>query len=1049
MCRPALLLALLLLPALGAALEVSSGTVELTVTDGVVTRLRNKLTGETLDAPRRSDLHGLWRKDGPGRFSWHGDGTTATAGGARTANAAGEAVSQFHAEGDLVVVTHQCTSAQPGLQAVQWGLVAPVSATLYFPGWSGQQFDADTPDFSARMEYPLQWECGFVLLGTPQGGFLIQATDDAQFYKNLDCRKVGDRFELGFGTEATAPWDRATTAPGTTWWIRAYEGDWTVGAALYRKWAEQAFGLTALARQQPAWVKDIGCVVINDFRPALLQALAARLDPKKTLIYVPSWRVDSYDRNYPDYTPQDGFVEQVKHAHDLGFRVMVHCNYFGCQEENPAYQQVQPYHVRRPWDGQLDYWLWERADPIIKFAYIDPASKAWRDLLTARMTELVQRTGIDAVHLDQTLCIFNDHNGLVDGMNMMQGSLALHRQLREALPELALSGEGLDEITCRYEAFAQRHLRGLNHTDSSYDMRLVNLSHAVSSAVLRPYTGIYGYLGFCSPRQTELFLAWRAGYEHFGVIPTLAWVGPDELRDGGLAVEDALRRAKLEQERGLVPVFDGYGPATLAAYRAADGERFEWRRESYGTSLSGAGGEVVSRRLYGAAEVRLPGSVAGGIAYDAERVFGLDPTLSYLLSPIPRDLTAPHVAFASQPVQIGGLLRPGEVSLLSLRDTAATVRLGELTTGVRSGVRLRDGVVRTQPGLSCSDPSGSAVAVRSDGIFAHPPWKGDGVGPAQGPQLDGLGHTMIEAELSLPTAPRRFASLCGVDGKADEKQCDGVTFIVTATAGEETLTARQHVPWGPPQPLTLDLAALAGKQITLRLETTPGPAGNISFDWALWRDARVEPGAPVPVELTLAAPEGWSEVVTAQGSAPLRLGGDGLASLTVPAPGRAFLLPRAPAVVAAGTRLAALPFSVVTLDPQGRAAAPTGYAGCRPGAGTVGGVERPGLGQHPPQHGQTIALFACKLPDAPLKLVGEYGIRDGNQSEGVGFRVELTGERVWGADLPGGAMQWQPFAVDLSAQRGRTAVLGLVVDSLGTWEFDWAQWAEPRFEPAG
>ena len=82
MRRPALLLPLLLLPGLAAALDVSSATVDLTVTEGVVTRLRNRLTGETLAAPARPELHGLWLKEGPGRITFHGTGTTETADGA-------------------------------------------------------------------------------------------------------------------------------------------------------------------------------------------------------------------------------------------------------------------------------------------------------------------------------------------------------------------------------------------------------------------------------------------------------------------------------------------------------------------------------------------------------------------------------------------------------------------------------------------------------------------------------------------------------------------------------------------------------------------------------------------------------------------------------------------------------------------------------------------------------------------------------------------------------------------------------------------------------
>ena len=134
------------------------------------------------------------------------------------------------------------------------------------------------------------------------------------------------------------------------------------------------------------------------------------------------------------------------------------------------------------------------------------------------------------MHLDQTLCIYNDKNGIIDGLNFIEGSLALHRELREALPEVALSGEGLNEITCQYEHFAQRHIWGMDHVHRTWDDRQVAMSHAISSAVLAPYTQIYGYLGMANPNETAIFSVWRRAYEPFGVLPTYNW--PDQVTNG-------------------------------------------------------------------------------------------------------------------------------------------------------------------------------------------------------------------------------------------------------------------------------------------------------------------------------------------------------------------------------------------------------------------------------------------------------------------------------------------------------------------------------------
>ncbi len=156
------------------------------------------------------------------------------------------------------------------------------------------------------------------------------------------------------------------------------------------------------------------------------------------------------------------------------------------------------------------------------------------------MVEVVEKCGADALHLDQTLCIYNDKNGIIDGLNCIEGSLALHRELREALPQVALSGEGLNEITCQYEHFAQRHIWSMDHAHRTWDDRQVAMSHAISSAVLAPYTQIYGYLGMANPNDTAMFNVWRRAYEHFGVLPTYVWPDKGQLDqavvpDGGVA----------------------------------------------------------------------------------------------------------------------------------------------------------------------------------------------------------------------------------------------------------------------------------------------------------------------------------------------------------------------------------------------------------------------------------------------------------------------------------------------------------------------------------
>jgi hypothetical protein len=120
-----------------------------------------------------------------------------------------------------------------------------------------------------------------------------------------------------------------------------------------------------------------------------------------------------------------------------------------------------------------------------------------------------------------------------------------------------------------------------------------------------------------------------------------------------------------------------------------------------------------------------------------------------------------------------------------------------------------------------------------------------------------------------------------------------------------------------------------------------------------------------------------------------------------------------------------------------------------PATATVKGVTKEGFSAHPPQRGQTHIDFLLTLPNEPLQLTGFAGIRDGaeGKGQGVGFRVEVNGERVWSADVkPGG--DWTPFHVSLAPFAGRTVVLTLITDSLGGYDYDWAHWGELKIVSA-
>ena len=543
--------------------------------------------------------------------------------------------------GDLMI-RQQASAKQDGVWGVSWWIAdIPLTYAILVPGTSGVRLTADAPGISHQYDYPLLWEAQFVVIEGQQGGFYVWAEDAVGRYKRLVVERHADGWRLGFYTINDAPFDRLTDCHGVCWRLNTYRGDWRVAARRYRDWLHRQAGPVPIAEQRPSWVKDIRGCVIMPLDDRLLDKLPEYFDPQQTLLYLYDWRLPGYDRNYPDYEqmrPQ--LIPLMRRARESGFRVMLHVNYFGLDPLHPLYKQFERYQVRSPWgDHEKQWWVWPPENPDIRFAYINPACQAWRDLFTTAMVRLCQQTGADALHLDQTLCIYNDNNGRIDGMSMMEGNIALHQQLREALPDVALSGEGLNEITYRHEAFAQRHVWGFDHAKGTYDRSWLNAAHPISSYVLRPFTVIYGYLGCASPEDEHLYAAWNEAYRHWGVIPTLKPARSLFEKPGGFS-RQFLDELRFWQQNRVNIDLDGPWPHEVAfPFRTADGRPFLATRDRRWICHD----KEISRTITETTVVQGDGTIPDWVAFDEHCLLGLDPQQWYPYFLQPRGLDAFHI----------------------------------------------------------------------------------------------------------------------------------------------------------------------------------------------------------------------------------------------------------------------------------------------------------------------------------------------------------------------------------------------------------------------
>ncbi|MCX6358302.1 MAG: DUF6259 domain-containing protein [Armatimonadetes bacterium] len=943
--------------------------------------------------------------------------------------------------GGEIAVTQEASSPQPGVIGVRWAIDGiPFTYNILVPGGGGVRISKRSPGTAWGYDYPITWEAQCVLVEGPGHGLRVWAEDALGRYKRLRVERGPAGWRLTFTTENNAPWAPLKACTSVRWRMAAYKGDWRAGVRPYRDWMARTWTTPPLAKQTPAWARDTRLVVTMDHDLPTLEALATRCDASRTMLYLPQWRAAGYDRMYPNYDAAPGFEAFVRRAHELGFMVMVHANYFGIDPKSPEYARFERYQVRNPNTHALEWWTWD-ADPPIKFAYINPASSEFRKLLVSRMKEMVERYSIDAIHIDQTLCIFNDENGLIDGMTMIEGNVAIHRELREALPQVALSGEGLDEVTMRYEAFAQRHSQGLDFVQGVWDRPGLAMAHPISSYLFHARTQPYGYLGMTGPANGQLYSAWRENYKRWAVLPTICWPTAKQLLEPTGFLRNALDEARAFARHDLKPDPDGPWPAAVCfPYIGRQGVRAAYREDATGTlfTLDADGlSRTLTRVITGVSEVAAPGSLAGWRCYDSRKLLGLDPEAWYAYDETPRDLTVPHIDQLPEGVSVGRMQRTALGVVAEVRARAVEVgRVAERLMDGRCGWTRPGGAEQAFRGPLNESESGAFFMPMGANLHAHPPWK-SGAG----------GSAFAEFTVAVPAGegPIRFVTDVAMDKNAlGPGKSDGALFTarVVRPGGAEV---RVFNATSETLPMAIDLAPYRGRSVTLRLEVGPGPAGNVSFDWARWYRPRVETSSPASQRIGLAGLPAYAAVLSGADSPEPEVTADGILA-RVDAPGSVYVLTQKPPVVGLPLALRAEGAAVSVVDDAGRVMQDAQFASFVPGGGAAEGVERQGVSAHPPDHGRTIGEFAVTLPAEPARFSAWVALRDGSKSDGCVFIVQANGREV--ARLRRAAGPWQRLEADLSPWAGKPVVLALITDADGGFNFDWAVWADPRIEAA-
>jgi hypothetical protein len=222
---------------------------------------------------------------------------------------------------------------------------------------------------------------------------------------------------------------------------------------------EQAFGLQPWETRTdvPPWMRNLAMVttlhgmhytgfVFNDYARMLeiLRWMATQIPPERVLAFISAWD-GRYYWDYPNYVAparmggEAGFRRLVSEGQKLGFKMMPMFGTNSANRKQPVWPKIAAGATYKI-DGDLYNLNWvdwnndRHQDGWL--TYMNLGHDAWRTFLEARISDVIDKFGVDAYFLD----IVGGHVNSTTG-DMHEGTRRLVMDLREKYPKVACVGE--------------------------------------------------------------------------------------------------------------------------------------------------------------------------------------------------------------------------------------------------------------------------------------------------------------------------------------------------------------------------------------------------------------------------------------------------------------------------------------------------------------------------------------------------------------------------------------------------------------------------------
>jgi hypothetical protein len=363
------------------------------------------------------------------------------------------------------------------------GIVRGVPRGKICPG-SGDFFDPQ--DNELLVGYPFGGGDHHGAISPDSPLVTIQSGDQQFFFLSALLDKVrANRFYFqpganGYRIELVyekGGWEKGNRIEGPTWRAgRAPSAD-DVRKRHYTDVAK-SFGIPLWEQRQdvPAWFRDVALVVsihgmhwtgyiFNDFAKALrtLEWIATQIPANRVMVFLPAWD-GRYYWNYPIYKVssrlggEDGFRALIQKGHQMGFRFLP---MFGMNSANDKLADFSQFSdaTTQDVDGNdfgLDWVDWDNDRHDEGWGkYMNLGVDSWRNWLSGRISDVIERFDVDAYFLDISGGWQNNTKA-----DMHEGTRRLVSDLRQKYPHVLAVGEfsydALMSILPVYQVFPSR-----------------------------------------------------------------------------------------------------------------------------------------------------------------------------------------------------------------------------------------------------------------------------------------------------------------------------------------------------------------------------------------------------------------------------------------------------------------------------------------------------------------------------------------------------------------------------------------------------------------